>query len=306
MGKLIIIYGTENKLINENLEKITNKLKNSEIVEINYNDNMPEIINAISMPSLFNESKLVIIKNTLFLSGSKSLDEKYLEMFNTIKDNKINVVMTLEKETIDKRKKITKLADKIIECNLGSVNVNQWVRDYVNSQNKQIDNDAINDLVYLIGKDLNSLQNELDKLILFYENNITKEEINKLVPKRTEETIWDLINAIYDNDKGTIFDLVNGLLDQKEDPIMIYTTIANGFRFILQVYLLQEQNKPQTEIASILGAHPFRVKKAMEHSRRYNEETIREVLHDLYKLDVSVKSGELDKEIALKNWLINV
>lgn len=312
MGKLIIVHGNEQKLVSEKLNKLLSQYSNSEQIIIDYENLESSISYLLSIPSMFNDHKLLIIKGAKFLSASQeALAEIEIKKIEKILKNSdlSDLILLINEETIDNRRKIVKLASEVIEANIKNINPKQWVIDYLAKHNKYISNDLASLIVYRIGKDLSFLTNELDKLILYQENNqITQQDIDDIIIKITEESIWDLVDATLNNNKVAMLRITNDLINQKIDPVQIYITIASQYRFLLNVILYKNNGVLSSELASKMGVHPYRVEKALEKLTRFDERMLFTLLDSLYELDVSVKTGRsvLDRETALKEWLINL
>lgn len=310
MGKLIIIHGNEQQLINKKLNALLSEYPNSEQVIIDYQDLSSPISSLLEMPSMFNEHKLLIIKDAKFLSaGQEALLENEIKKIDELLkiSNLSDLILIINEESIDKRRKIIKIATQIIEANIQNINPKQWVIKYCQHHDKYISDELASLIIYRVGKDLSMLTNELNKLILYQNNNsITRQDVDDIILKITEESIWDLIDATLNNDKISMLKITNDLIYQKEDPVKIYITIASQYRFLLNIVLYKNQGIPTHELANKMGVHPYRVEKALDKATMFDERMLFTLLDSLYELDVNVKTGILDKELAFKEWLINL
>ena len=61
-----------------------------------------------------------------------------------------------------------------------------------------------------------------------------------------------------------------------------------------------KQGNQQSNIASILGVHPYRVKLAMQQARRFSLSTLMKVYDQLIENDYLVKTGKMDKELLFE------
>lgn len=307
MGKVIVINGNVKKLVNDSIKKIISQYTNYDAININYH-NLDEVYNEVATVSMFSEGKVIVVDNCTFLEAGKSeLDEsKYNQIINLVNNNNVILIM-ISYNSLDKRKKIVKNLDNIIECFDESINYNSWLRNYFNKNNYQIVSDDVKYIIYLVGKNLDMLSNEADKLMLYSDTgNIDRQMIDLLIAKQSEESIWHLLDAIYENDKVLMLTIINDLIEQKEEITVINAVLANQFRFILKVLYLKEAGKGANEISKILSAHPYRVELAIKQSNGFNKKELHKILHQLYVIDYKIKSGEADKELIFKNWLVNI
>ena len=82
--------------------------------------------------------------------------------------------------------------------------------------------------------------------------------------------------------------------------------LANQFRIMYQSKQLLKKGYSEREIANLLEIHEFRVKKALEKGRKYSSDEILKKLEDLADLDYQIKSGQLDKNIGLELFILNM
>jgi len=81
------------------------------------------------------------------------------------------------------------------------------------------------------------------------------------------ENIFALTDALKTKNPETALRLLNNQIDHGEEPIKILGTIAWQFRMIWEVKHFQKQNLPSGQIAKAMGANPFVVDKALQHTR---------------------------------------
>ena len=67
-----------------------------------------------------------------------------------------------------------------------------------------------------------------------------------------------------------------------------------------------KQGKDASSIASILHAHPYRVRKNMESANRISLSECQKMLATLAQLDQNMKSGKLDKKMAFELFLLEL
>lgn len=307
MGRVIVINGNVKKLVNDNIKKIISQYSNYEYISINF-QYLDEIYKEVSTVPMFSEGKLIVLDNCNFLEPGKSdLNEiKYNEIINLVNNNNIILIM-ITYNAIDKRKKIVKSLDCIIDCFDKSINFNNWLKSYFMQHNFQISSDDINYLIYLVGKNMDMLTNEADKLILYSDDQtINRDMINKIVSKQTDESVWNLLDAVYENDKVKMLNIIDDLIEQKININDINVMLANQFRFILKVLYLKSDGMLESEIVKFLGAHPYRVEMAIKQGNSLTKNELHKILHQAYNIEYQIKSGAADPELIYKQWLLNI
>ena len=80
--------------------------------------------------------------------------------------------------------------------------------------------------------------------------------------------------------------------------------LANQFRIMYQSKELLIKGYSEKDIASILKIHPYRVKLAIQNSRSYNSNTLLKYINDLADIDLNIKKGKLNKDLALELFIL--
>ena len=133
---------------------------------------------------------------------------------------------------------------------------------------------------------------------------ITLDDINSISSRGFKDNIFDFTDAIMKRDFKKIFECYNDLIKIGEDPIKIISLLSNQFSLILSCKMLSNNGKTQSDIASELNIHPYRVKLALQTN--YLEDDLKQIIKDLHTLDFNIKSGKIDKTIALENFLLHI
>ena len=303
-----VLYGTESFLINEYLEKIKGERQIENIIKYNLEETtLMDIIEDALYIDLFNNDKMIIVYNSYFLNDL-SMDTTILEDYFNHKNEKTLLFFISDKEKLDERKKIVKLfkkENKIKQFNkLEEKTLEEKIKEKLKSQNFEIDFLALKELINRCKNNYQDILNEINKLILYKDNekNITIEDVKKVVSKPLEDNIFKLLGAITENNKKQIFDIYEDILNTGEDPIKILVMVANEFRLIYEVKIMNNLN--EQELSTIMKIHPYRIKKAKEKTYSYTKEKLEIILNKLSDLDYNIKSGNVDKYAGLELFLI--
>ena len=313
---MYLLYGLEDYLIQEEIKKIIEKDKIEEININKYNleNNMIDnVIEDATTISLFQDKKVIIVENAYIFSGTinKKLPEQntdlLLDYLNHSNPNTV-LIFTLIKDKIDTRKKITTLMKKngtIKEFNTVS-NINNWITKELEPY--QMDKKEVEYFINRVGNNLSILKEEIDKLKLYKDDEkvITQKDIEQLTHKNIDTDIFKLIDSILSTRKKEALESLEEMMKYGEEPIAIIIMLANQFRIMYQSKQLLKKGYSEREIANLLEIHEFRVKKALEKGRKYSSDEILKKLDDLADLDYQIKSGQLDKNIGLELFILNM
>lgn len=305
-----LLYGTNDYLINQEIEKLKekNNITDNDVTRYDYTETLiKDIIDDATLVPLFSNKKMIIVDNsTIFESASKKEDTVVLEKYLS-STNDFTILIFIDKvDKLDERKKIYKLLkdnNSVIECN--TLNINNLVKEKFESY--KIDSNTITKFINRVGTNPYNLINEIEKLKIFKINEkvITDEDI-KFASKNIEDNIFDLINYIVNKNSEKVIDIYHDLLSRGSEPIAILVLIANQFRIILQSKLLYYKGYTEKDIASTLSIHPYRVKLAIQNSRNYSNELLIEYIDKLATLDYEIKSGEKDADTGLELFLLGI
>lgn len=313
---MYLLYGLEKYLIDEEIKKIitSNQVESININKYNLEEtSLENILDDASTISLFQNNKVIIVENSYIFAapGGKKTPEqnieqliKYLEHYNpdTI------LIFTLNKEKIDTRKKIVSMFKQngvIKEFNT-ILNINEWVSNQIKPYS--ISREDIQFLINRVGSNLNLLTKEIEKLKTYKSGGttITSEDIEQLTHKNIDLDIFKLIDSILSSQKKESLECLEEMIKYGEEPIAIIIILANQFRIMYQAKSLLKKGYSEREIANILEVHEFRIKKALEKGRKYDNQKILMKLEELADLDYQIKSGQIDKNIGLELFILNM
>ncbi len=302
-----LLYGTKDFQIEEEIKKLSKGLDEMNINKYDLNNDLLSLaIEDAKTMSLFGDKKLVIIDNANMFTGSTSKDSEIVEEYlNHINEN-TTLVLIVHNDKLDTRKKITKLINKVgkviafnDELDMTSL-VRRLLKDY------NIDYKTINLFLDRVGNNPLIIQNEINKIKIYKGNdkNITDEDILNLTTKLIEIDIFKLIDYIVRKDKEKALELYYEMLKMNEEPIKIIVILANQFRIMYQSKELLKKGYSEKDIANILKIHPYRVKLAIQNSRNYTSEVLLKNLNNLADIDIGIKTGILNKDLALELFIL--
>lgn len=312
MNDTYLIYGTDYSLIKREIDNIIGSV--TDVVKYDLSSNkIDSLLDDASCISLFGDKKVLIGENAIFLTGTNTNidhDLDYLERYvNEISHQNI-VIITVLSEKLDERKKIVKTLKKNVKVIKKEVieekNLDKFIITEFKQREYEIDYKTAKYFIDYIGKNVDILISEINKMIMYKDNDkvITISDINNISSKGYNDNVFDLCDGIMQKDFNKIFTCYNDLISLKEEPIKLIALISNQFILVYQSKLLAQDRKNNKDIASILSVHPYRVKLALETNYKISE--LKEIIKKLHNLDYGIKSGSLDKESGLENFLLHL
>lgn len=276
------------------------------------NHSLDIIIEQLQTPSFTSDKKVIIVKNPYFFTEEKkklpfdnnlNLLEEYIKNPN---ENSDLIIICSKQYYKPKNKyyafiqKHSKVEDLLIE---DKNDLRHYAQTLINKLNLKFEPSALNLLLNRC-QNVTILEKELTKLSL-YNQYLDEESVDLLVPRPLEENVFDLSNALLKKQKQKVMQIYNDLKKLKTEPIQLIGLLANQFRFLLQVGILKNNKKSDEEIASLLNAHPYRVKIAKENLRQYSLKNIKNILLSLADLDYSIKKGTKDRYVDFEIFLMS-
>ena len=307
---IYLLYGTQNYLINKKINELTKDKEDYEIEKLDLeNTSIKNIIDSASTYSLFSNNKTLIIYNSYIFSATKKVEEndlKLLEQYIENPNKDTTLIFIVDK--IDSRKKIVTSFKK--HCNVLEfdevTNINKLVEEMFRPY--KISNSQINSLINRAGNDLYNLENEINKLKTYKNDDftITDTDIENLTIKNINTDIFCLIDNIINKNKDAALESYYEMLKMGEEPIKIIVILANQFRLMYQVKELSKKGYRVFDIMDILEQKQYPIKKAIEKGYKYDSNILLEYLYKLSDLDINIKSGLVDKNIGLELFILDI
>ena len=308
-----LLYGTEKYLIDKEIKNI---ISNNNFDDLNISkydlefNTIKEILEDAKTVSLFDDNKLIIVDNaSIFSRTTKKIDDIDL-LEDYLKNNNSNtfIIFINHNEKVDSVKKIFKnikehgkIKEFNAEKNIVS-NVKGMFDDY------KISIDLVELLISRVGKNLEILYNEVEKLKIYKldDKTITKEDIINLSIENVDIDIFKFVDDIINKNKSNAIKTYKELLKINEEPIKIIALISSKFRLMYQATLLAKKGYTEDDISLILKVHKYPVHLAIISGYKYNPKILLKYLSDLADLDIGIKTGEKDKELALELFILSL
>lgn len=307
---IYLLYGTLDTLINDYINNIIKKTKIDDINISKYNeeDLLSNIIEDASTISLFDEKKMIIVNNSQLFSTKKTIDTTDLENYINNFNPSTIIIFISNTDTMDTRRKLYKLIKEKgkIEVFNKITNINSYVKKLFDEYT--ISYNTVNLLIKRVGTDLNSLTNEAEKLKIYKIDDkiITDKDIIDCTCENIDINIFKFIDNIINKNKKESITTYKEMLKIGEEPIKIIVMLANQFRLMYQAKYLSSKGYSEDDIAIKLQAKKYPVHLALQKGYRYSPEILLKHLEELADLDIKIKSGEIDKNLALELFLLRI
>lgn len=213
---------------------------NQHIIYCTRDTNVADIINYAKRYPMMSEYQIIIVKEAQNLL---KIDELVYYVQNPL--NTTILVICYKNGSIDKRKKIVSVIDKIgvvfESSKLRESQLPSFINEYVKRKGKVIDERSVLMLVESIGSDLNRMAGELDKLVITLPpgfDRITPELIEKNIGISKDFNNWELRNAIIKKDVLKANQIINYFENNEKanPPIVTLSMLFNFFSNLMLAY----------------------------------------------------------------------
>ncbi len=183
-----------------------------------------------------------------------------------------------------------------------------WLQKRAKESGYSLSSDAARFLINRVGARPGILAKELEKTLVYAGKNksVSEKDVSEVVGESKLENVFALTDALKTKNPGKALHLLNNQIDHGEEPIKILGTIAWQLRMIWEVKHYQKKKLPSGQIAKIMGANPFVVEKALQHTHRFSTQQLRNGYRELVKADRSLKSTSQDPVAVMQTLVLNL
>ncbi len=178
----------------------------------------------------------------------------------------------------------------------------RWIKETAEARGAAISPTAIRAMADLVGSDLWTLDQELEKLSLYASGReIGEGDVRLMVSQVREASIFEAVDAMIEGRPQVALRLLGQLRDDGREPLYIIAMVERQLRLLALAHDASERRLPQNELKRALGtSSDFVVRKTMEQARRHSREDIAWRYDRLLEADLSIKQGRVDPDLALE------
>lgn len=320
---IIFLFGPDAYRLKENLDIVVSSYRKKHENGMSYyrfdmegGNNFDELANAVKSVSFFDEAKLIVVKN-FFSSGSIFFDKlaalaSDLNMAGDPPSHKASdgqgkktVLVFVENGTQSELQKADKGLFSFLNKKpnlvrsidyLDGTKLSNWVRNKFKENGHDVSPAVANLLIGIVGNESWALANEINKLSNHKKDGlITEKDIDLLVSRKEDGKIFDLIDAVGNQNKTKAFEMMYRLTHSGHESHYLLSMLVYHFENLLSVC---EGSVPK-------HIHPFVAKKAASQARKFSKEELLSKFNRLAELDVISKNGQANLEDAIYNFVVS-
>ena len=178
----------------------------------------------------------------------------------------------------------------------------RWIKETALRREASINPAAIKRLTDLVGNDLRTLDQEIEKLSLYaFGRSIEENDIGELVPQVREANIFAAVDALIERRPGLALRLLDQLRQDGRDVSNIIAMIERQLRLLALARDHMDNGVSQRDLGSRLGlSSQFVLRKTIDQARRLTQQEIAGQYRRLLEADLAIKRGLMDPDLAME------
>jgi len=317
---IYLLYGPESFLAEEFVSLVRREMIDPSFRDLNASEYdctetpLAAILEDAETLPFFGERRLVVAREAYFLTGGKPAtkvehDPDALLQYAENPPAHTTLILMTGQDKLDERKKLVKTLQQKAKVlafpQLRDADLYGWIERRAEVYKAKIGRPQAVKLADRVGGELRLLDKELEKLALYVGEGgvIGDEVIEKLAVRTLEQDVFALVEQVALGNLDKALRMMYDCLKMGEEPLKLLALLARQIRLLLHVRQWAPRGYTQQQLAAMLKVHPYAVKKAMEQARHFSEESLKKLLALLAEEDFRIKSGQVDKRIALELFI---
>lgn len=318
-----VFCGLDELLIKENIQLIIDKAIDPAFKELNLlkfdgnNMNFEDFMNACETLPFMSDKKVVVVYRANFLK--EKVDTATSKIFSQVEEYIKNppnhcilityMLLNDKRDTVQKNKKVMKF-DKcavVVKADkLRGDKLYKKVSDIFNRYEKSIGKIELRYFCDSVENNFNIIEREVEKLVSFaHGREITRKDIDILLPHKSENDVFDLVEHISLKRPDMAIGLMNELLHRGENLMLILSLIEGQFKKLFTIKVSIAKGKSKEDIAKELRLPPFICEKLIMQSKKFTMEQLRKCMKLCIDAEKTLKSSTIDKKTEMELMIIN-
>lgn len=265
------------------------------------------VVESLQTLPVMAERRLIILKEAQHLTEKDwgALDE----VFELTRSSRSSVFV-IQANQLDRRKKSIKRwldGATVIDCQTPQEAARApWIKSLAQSKGLDLDAESLAYLVRMGGNSLEELDQDLDKVFLFYgkPHRVTIGDLAQILQRNREENIFSLSESIGKKDRPQALFLYRRLKEQGESEIALVALIARHLRILLKTKKAQEDGMAAgPALAKKVGVNNYFLSQYTQQARLWTLEELAAALRALALMDKRLKSSSLPSELWMDPFI---
>ncbi len=282
-------------------------------------ENMEEMSGYLESFPFFSEYKCVLIKDLDIDAVDNAKHKSLLSIVENIPDTSILIFSQKTcpadpKKPKAKTKKLLDACEKAgVSCEFKFLSPSKTVEMAIGKFSRlgcSISRENAAFLAEECGGSLTVLQTEIEKLAGYKgTGEITRDDIEKLVPKRVVSNVYNLAKELFAGRTGSALRILDALFVQRTDPIVIMAALSGHFTDLYRARLGMDAGASPSEAGKAFGYPPnrsFVMDNAYRSARFLSADYLGDSIAILYRTNKALNSTSADKRILIERALAEI
>ena len=216
-----------------------------------------------------------------------------------------STVMIFAADDLDKRKGASKvLLDRCVVVDFSPIKDSEaktWSKNHLKELKVTADDQVLNEIVRLVGTDVQTLSTELDKLAAaaIDTKKISLELVDDLIGRSRELSNWELGDHLLANNRKRALETLYRLLDDGAEPVMLVGLLASNYhRLALGRYFLTRGGRE--EVFRNVSMPPFKRDSYISSLQRADAAKIARNIQRIAAADLAIKTSQATPRLQLE------
>jgi len=320
-----IFCGSDEKLIKDHVNFITNSVLDKNFIDLNYSKfdgsktEFEMISDACETMPFMSDKKVVVVYRATFLedgSGTKNsndLKNKNFALLNEyLKNPPPQCILIIyytflsdREKPSSKIKKLDKKACVIKVDKLKGESLQKICKSLFDAAGAKIGKSELVLFCSQVDNNMNIVSNEVEKLVSFANGRaITKSDILAMMPQKSENDIFNLVDYLSQKNIKRALDILNELIYKGEKIPFILFMVARQFNLLFNIKLGTESGKTKELLASELRLHPYVCEKMITQSNKFTIKRLKRNIELCLETEKVLKSTSTDDKINIEVFMI--
>ena len=215
-------------------------------------------------------------------------------------------VVIFTSDDVDKRRKLSKtLLDACISVEFASLtdrDLLSWAKSHLRELKADTDERTLGQIVALVGSDVRTLSNELDKLAtaVLRSGRITMEMVDALVGRSRELSNFELTDHLIARNRKRALQILQRLLDDGSEPVMLIGLIASNYHRLSLAKELMSRGAAKEEVFRLVAMPYSKREDFLATARRTESGTLTRSIQRVAAADVAIKTSQGTPRLQLE------
>ena len=208
-------------------------------------------------------------------------------------------------DDLDKRRKVSKtlldVCAAVEFASLTDTELADWAKKRLKELKVQTDERTLHQIVALVGSDVRTLSNELEKLATAALDSglITMEMVDSLVGRSRELSNFELADHLIARNRKRALQTLQRILDDGAEPVMLIGLIASNYHRLALAKELMAKGAPNQEVFRQVGIFGRR-EEFLATARRSDANHLRRSIERIAAADLAIKTSQATPRLQLE------